>query len=275
MSRHTSWTHRICRFNAAASTALLLFVGPFSSSALAKRPAEPTSQSADVSLTVSDTPDSALLLDEITYTVNVSNSGPGSPSVWVNATLDGGGYTKVSSSQGTCSVNGSFYCPLGSLAARSSATVTVKVRPSRLGNISLSVSAASDVSDPSLSNNSETEYTYVMASPSASGCGGIVIRNQSCKLFASGGRLTATALHLENQFTLVCNPNYCPLLHWSGQHGVAVGLIDQTGRVIAECFSAGYCSASSDERILPGTLLTCVASEMSAWPAANAYACTG
>lgn len=263
------------RFITTVSGVVLIF-GLLAPTAIAKRPSEPSTQAADVSLTVSDTPDPALLLDEITYTVRVSNAGPGSASVWVNAGLDGGGYTAVSSTQGSCTVNGSFQCPLGSLAARAAATVTVKVRPTRVGNISLAVSASTEVSDPDYSNNAETEYTYVAAAPSQAGCGGPFVKSASCKFLVTGGPLTATVVYLENQFMLVCNPNYCPLLYWSSEYGVVVArLTDQAGRVIAECSSGGYCTASSNETILPGTPLTCEAYDTSRWFGAGAYACTG
>lgn len=263
------------RFITTFSAVVLIF-GLWAPTAIAKRPSEPSTQSADVSLTVSDTPDPALLLDEITYTIRVSNAGPGSASVWLNAGLEGGGYTTVSSTQGSCTVNGSFNCPLGPLSARAAATVTVKVRPSRLGNISLAVSASTDVSDPDYSNNGKTEYTYVSAARSEAGCGGPFIKSASCKFLATGGSLTATAVYLENHFMLVCSPSYCPLLHWSSEYGAVVArLTDPAGRVLAECSSGGYCTARSNETIVPGTPLTCEAYDTSRWLGAGAYACTG
>lgn len=265
---------RTARFGVTV-TVVFLVLGLLAPTALAKRSSDQNNQAADLSVAVSDTPDPALLLDEITYSVTVSNAGPGDASVWLNARLDGAGFTTVSSSQGSCTVNGSFNCFLGPLAARSSAAVTIKARPSRVGNISLLVSVATDASDPDLSNNGRTEYTYVAAAPGAAGCGGPFTGTGNCKFLATGGPITATAVYLVNEFMLICSPNYCPLLWWSSeQYEVAVVLTDPSGRVVAKCSSGAYCTTRSSELVPPGTPLTCSAYDTSWHFGAGAYACT-
>jgi uncharacterized repeat protein (TIGR01451 family) len=103
---------------------------------------------ANLSVTKSDSPDPAHIGQELTYTITVTNDGPG-PAEDVTAVDElprNTGFGSVSTTQGTCvRRKTSVTCNLGDLAAGQTATVTIVVKPTRKGTITNTV----DVSSPS------------------------------------------------------------------------------------------------------------------------------
>ncbi len=123
---------------------------------------------ADLQLTKTDIQDPGLAGSNLTYALDVANSGPSdATSVTLTDTLPAGvTFQSASPSQGTCSeAAGTVTCELGALAASSSATVQLAVRPGSAGEITNNATVSGAEHDPSQANNSDAETTQV--SPAA------------------------------------------------------------------------------------------------------------
>jgi uncharacterized repeat protein (TIGR01451 family) len=122
---------------------------------------------ADLSASMTDSPDPAHVGQNLTYTIRIANSGPSTATaVMLNDTLPkNAGYGSSSASQGTCTVKPSkllVTCALGSIAKGGTATVTVVVKPTVKGTVSNTATVSSQAADPSSSNNSATVITTVV-----------------------------------------------------------------------------------------------------------------
>ncbi len=119
---------------------------------------------ADLSIVKSDSPDPVVAGQTLTYTLLVSNAGPSdAASVTVTDTLPAGmTLVAVSSSQGGCVA---LPCNLGTLAAGSTATVTVVVRvtPGTTGVLINSAGVSSPTPDPDPTDNTDDEPTTSLA----------------------------------------------------------------------------------------------------------------
>ncbi len=115
-------------------------------------------------LAVSVTGSSALYPANFTYTITVTNNGPTSTSATLTDTLPGG-LTLVSStpSQGTCSGATTITCPLGTLAANATATITLTVTPGATGGYPDTASVTGTVTDLNNANNSATGVGFSQA----------------------------------------------------------------------------------------------------------------
>jgi uncharacterized repeat protein (TIGR01451 family) len=124
-----------------------------------------SSPSADISVSMADSPDPVTVGSDLTYTVTVQNAGPSSASgVSVADSIPGGtSYVSASASQGSCSGSATVNCSLGSLASGGTATVTLVVRPSSAGTLSNSASVSSSTADPTSGNNQASSSTTVNA----------------------------------------------------------------------------------------------------------------
>jgi uncharacterized repeat protein (TIGR01451 family) len=119
---------------------------------------------ADLALTKTDSPDSVLAGELLSYTLTVQNNGPSSATgVSVTDNLPAGVmYDSASPSQGTCSVSGSTVtCALGTIADQEGASVLIVVRPQSAGLITNDASVTSDAADPQSSNNTASAQTTV------------------------------------------------------------------------------------------------------------------
>ena len=119
---------------------------------------------ADLSITKTDSPDPVSSGEQLTYTLNVSNSGPSpATSVSVSDTLPGSvTYESTTPSQGSCShASGTVTCSLGTIASGANATVQIVVRPTSGSSITNQASVSSPVSDPVLVNNAASATTTV------------------------------------------------------------------------------------------------------------------
>jgi uncharacterized repeat protein (TIGR01451 family) len=125
-------------------------------------------QTADVGVTVADSPDPVRTRHPLTYTETVTDNGP----------LDAKGislsdpipanvqFKTVTTTQGTCTKptakNPKLTCSLGDLANGKTATVTLVVLPSHKGTVTNTVSISStSPPDPNSANNSTTAQTTV------------------------------------------------------------------------------------------------------------------
>jgi len=125
---------------------------------------------ADLSISKSDSPDPVFAGNQLTYTVTVSNSGPGGAAgVTVTDTLPSG-LTYVSDSAGCSLAASTLTCSLSTIAAGASKSVTIvtKVPPGYLSGIPASTATISNTAsvsttstDPNAGNNSVTIQTTV------------------------------------------------------------------------------------------------------------------
>jgi len=127
-------------------------------------------ESADLSITQSDSPDPIPTGDNLTYSLTITNSGP-SPATGVKVTdTIPSGVTVVSAtpSQGNCTRQNTVVCELGMLASETTAMVTLVVKIPLSGNpggMSNSASVSGIEPDPRTDNNTAVVVTTVTAGP--------------------------------------------------------------------------------------------------------------
>jgi len=122
--------------------------------------------SANVSITKTDSPDPALIGQNVTYTIVATNLGfrPATGVTVVDTLPAGVAFVTASSTQGTCVfAAGTITCGVGTLNAGASATVTVVVTPSGVGTVVNSASASAAQLDPDTADNVATATTTVSA----------------------------------------------------------------------------------------------------------------
>jgi uncharacterized repeat protein (TIGR01451 family) len=142
-------------------------------------PASAYAATADLAVDKSDSPDPVTEGKVLTYTIDVSNAGPGAASdVTLTDTLPSHvDFISATPTQGNCDHSGNrVTCHLGTLPAdpyNPVAGVTIKVRPKKAGQISNAATVAVGPSDndPVNSNNTDTETTRVIAAGGGGGGG--------------------------------------------------------------------------------------------------------
>lgn len=123
---------------------------------------------ADVSVTVTDSPDPVTVTSNLTYSIIVANSGPfAAASVTLTDTLPATVILKsASTTAGSLNTNGNpVTASFGQINVSGSVTVTLVVAPQAEGTINNMASAASLYTDPSPSNNNRTNSTFVQPFP--------------------------------------------------------------------------------------------------------------
>ncbi len=123
-----------------------------------------TAQSANLSITKTDSPDPVLMGQNLTYTITVTNNGPANATgVTVTDTLPAGvSYVSASGTGWTCSqASGVVTCTRSSLANGASATITIVVTANTAGTITNTASVTANQSDPNTSNNTSSASTLV------------------------------------------------------------------------------------------------------------------
>jgi uncharacterized repeat protein (TIGR01451 family) len=123
--------------------------------ALAVTPSTPTPP-ADIGVTKADSPDPVSVGSNLTYTLVVTNHGPGpAPNAQLSDTLPAGvTFLSVSTTLGSCSfAAGTVSCGFGTMSLNQSATVTIVVRVDQAGTIVNTAGVATSVSDPNVANN--------------------------------------------------------------------------------------------------------------------------
>lgn len=124
--------------------------------------------SANVSVSVNDSPDPVVVSSNVTYSIVINNSGPfDAPGVTLTDTLIGPGILKAATTtQGTLDTNSHpIIGALGEIKAGASATVTLTVTAQSPGTITNIATVASLYADPGPTNNSATNTTYVQPLP--------------------------------------------------------------------------------------------------------------
>jgi CSLREA domain-containing protein len=125
---------------------------------------------ADLSLTVSDSPDPVAPSNNLTYTMTVTNNGPDlANGVELNFSPPTGvanNHVSATAGQGSCAVVATnFTCTLGNLNNGQAVTVTYVVTPTAAGTLNFSASAiaATNVNDGNSSNNTNIAATTTVA----------------------------------------------------------------------------------------------------------------
>jgi uncharacterized repeat protein (TIGR01451 family) len=157
-------------------------------------PAGANAATADLAVDKSDSPDPVSEGAELTYTIKVTNSGPGAASdVVVTDKLPGHvNFLSATASKGGCSEQGNkVTCNLGTLAAdpyNVAATVTIKVKPTKAGKLTntATVAVGAGDTDPVHANDSDTETTTVIASGGGGG-GGPTCAGRAATIVGTGG----------------------------------------------------------------------------------------
>ncbi|MCW1923452.1 DUF11 domain-containing protein [Luteolibacter arcticus] len=124
----------------------------------------PSSQPANLAVTVSASPAPATAGQPLTYTVEVKNLGPNlARGVVLSATLSSGQtLLTATSSAGNRAVSGSLVTLLPpDMANNATATLTLTVHPESAGGVSCTAKAVSNVVDPDFSNNSTARLVSV------------------------------------------------------------------------------------------------------------------
>src|SRR6266511_3629721 len=131
---------------------------------------------ADLGVSISDSPDPVTTGSNLTYTITVTNGGPGAaPAVMVTDTVHRRvTFVSATPTQGTCTPSTeSVSCDLGTIANGASATITIVVTKSEAGVISSTAAVSGDVGDENQANDTDTEYTN---RPTAAGLAAAIAR---------------------------------------------------------------------------------------------------
>ena len=122
-----------------------------------------SSTSADLSVSMSDSPDPITVGANLTYSILLLNGGA-SAATNVRAVIALPTQASfVSASAGCAFANATVTCNLGTLASASSASVQVTVQPTVAGALNASVSVSSDLFDPNSANDVAAATTTVNA----------------------------------------------------------------------------------------------------------------
>lgn len=126
-------------------------------------------QSANLAITKTDSPDPVTAGNNITYTVTVTNNGPGDATgVSMTDQLDADTtFVSVDQTQGACShTSGVVSCPLGTIANAANAVVTIVVQTDGQITAQTTVDNTADVTavenDPNTADNNATAQTTVI-----------------------------------------------------------------------------------------------------------------
>ena len=131
--------------------------------------AEEGNQSADLELTLSDSPDPMMVGHSLTYAFTITNHGPlGATAVVLSDNLPASvTFYSASANQGTCNGTTTVTCNLGDIANSGTATVSIVVLPTTAGTIVNSASVSSATTDYNTANNNASASTIANDSTSA------------------------------------------------------------------------------------------------------------
>lgn len=126
-------------------------------------------QSADLSVTVADSPDPVGVNQPLTYTIDVLNVGPSiAAGVSLTDTLPAGlTFSSATPGQGTCSGTTTVVCDLGDVWPSIPTSVTLVVTTTSAGSRTNVVSITTTTSDPVPGNNTASTTTTVGIGPTS------------------------------------------------------------------------------------------------------------
>jgi uncharacterized repeat protein (TIGR01451 family) len=182
--------------------------------------------SADISVTIS-----ASIPSELVYTAVVINNGPNTAQ---HVSLQGQlppGVVNVSVTPSTCTflTGGGLKCGLGAMVPNASQTVVVTVHPTTTGDKTAQVTVASELSDPSPSNNSASATQTI----TSVGISDVAVAMSTPNPITLGGRLTY-------------NVTITNLGDDDAQNVLFVDAVPGTAQIVAVSSSAGSCTVHAD-----------------------------
>ena len=141
----------------------IVLVGGIEQGLFVLRPTIPTNTQANMSISLTGSPVTLKVGNNLTYTATVHNDGlANATGVKVTDVLPAGMmFLSASASQGACSGTTTVTCALGNLASGASATATIHVKLTNSGTINNTAKVSATQGDPSLVNNSATVATTV------------------------------------------------------------------------------------------------------------------
>ncbi len=137
-------------------------------SACAGGPAPAGTPPADIGVTKADAPDPVSVGQNVTYTIVVTNHGPGpAPDSALTDTLPAGvTFVSLATTRGSCTTSaGQVRCTFGTLLKGESATVTIVVRADQSGSIVNTAFVGSSAADPNVGNNQRSTAVTTVQGP--------------------------------------------------------------------------------------------------------------
>lgn len=153
---------------------------------------EAAASTADPALSMTASPSPVVQGSNLTYTLTVNNLGPNDAvNVVVRDTLPNvfGTLVSVASSQGTCTGTS---CSLGTVTGGGSATMTIVVTPTIIGQLLNQASVYSDLPDPDVTNNNASISLTVQAAPAPPSADLRITKTDSPDPLIVGSNLTYT-----------------------------------------------------------------------------------
>jgi len=127
--------------------------------------ASPVVASADLAVAVVAAPNPTIIFSNITYSISVTNFGPGGATnvVFTNTLPSGSVFISATTATGTAGTNtaGAVVWNVGTLAKDGRATLSLVLRPTQVGTLTNSMVVASSAQDLNPGNNSATVLTTV------------------------------------------------------------------------------------------------------------------
>jgi uncharacterized repeat protein (TIGR01451 family) len=166
------WATIVARLNqggTATNNVSVLSFGPDASPAdNSTKVLTQVSTASDLAVTVSVPPDVVVLSNNVTFTVTVTNLGPGAAaSTWLTNVLPAGlTFVSATPTVGSCShASGRVSCSLATLGMNAGARVTVVARAIASGFATNRANVVSSAIDPALTNNSASAFVKASARP--------------------------------------------------------------------------------------------------------------
>lgn len=130
-----------------------------------------SAQFAELSIAMTDRPDTVKVNNNLAYDITVTNNGANAATgVIVTDVLPNGvNLISADASQGNCSGTRTVTCSLGNLAVGAKAGITLLVTPTIAGNLFNRAEVVGDLGDPDLTNNTADQQTKVSTFPSIYG----------------------------------------------------------------------------------------------------------
>ena len=163
------------------------------------------SLNSDLSITMNDFPDPAVLGKPLTYSMVISNAGPFDALnvVFTNTLPDTVLLSGATATQGSLSTNGNPVTGnLGTVTAHAQVSLSLTVLPQALGTITNTALVSSDRNDPGLTNNTATHLSTVLGVPSLS------FRKQSTSQVLISWPVVYTNFSLQFRTNLLGPPNW-------------------------------------------------------------------
>jgi hypothetical protein len=119
---------------------------------------------ADLAVGIVAAPEPVIFGGQLTYTITVQSTGNSRVVPVVTVVLPAAAFVSATAAQGSCSKGVDLICELDNVDPGANTTVTVIVRPTQVGALTLTarVTTLADVDDPDAANNTASQSTNVV-----------------------------------------------------------------------------------------------------------------